>query len=226
VEDDLAIQLDFVRAANPDRRLFQAVASFLAERTARGEGFDRDSLAAAVVGRRGHDGRIDTCLAWLAAIGVIEGDVASGRARMLRPLDPSEIPEELGAEKLRRDLTRLQQVVEWVRSRECRRAPLARHFGQPAPGAPCGACDRCTDVEEWLDRELPRAVPEATPASAPDGAIPSRGDFVRIDGRWLGRVVRVSGRGRDALIEVESSADLTVRSYPLRRHRIERLEGR
>lgn len=230
VEDDLAIQLQFVRAANPDRRLFREVAQRLAEWGARGESFDRESLQRAIGGKSGPDGRIDTCLAWLAALGVLEGDVERGRARLIRPLVAEEEPAELGAEKLKRDLERLQQVVTYVRTTECRRAFLARYFGQPEPVANCGACDRCTDAEEWLARALPRGADGAAKplaATVPDGARAAapiaRGDFVRVDGRWLGRVTRVSGRGRDALVEVELTHDLTVRRFPARRHRIERL---
>jgi len=69
------------------------------------------------------------------------------------------------------------------------------------------------------------AVDPALAAAAEGAPVLARGDFVRVDGRWLGRVVRVTGRGRDALLEVESSDDLVVRRYPLRRHRIEKVAG-
>ncbi|MSR45998.1 MAG: ATP-dependent DNA helicase RecQ [Planctomycetes bacterium] len=236
--DDLAIQMQFVRTANPDRRLFREVAQRLAEWGARGESFDRESLQRAIAGKGGPDGRIDTCLAWLTALGLLEGDLERGKARLVRPIAPDEEPEELGPEKQQRDLERLQKVVDYVRTKECRRAFFNRYFGIAAPATRCDACDNCVDREDWLARNLPAAShaadPPATAARATerdtalrDAAVRieiARGDFVRIDGRWLGRVTRVTGRGRDAQVEVELAHDLTHRKYPARRHKIERLD--
>jgi len=235
-EHDLAIQMGFVKAANPDRRLFRAVASRIAEWGARGEPVELDALKRAVAGRGSGDGRVETCLAWLAALGATTGDVARGTLRLVRPLAPEDEPEELGPEKERRDLERLAQVVAYVRTTECRRVVLARHFGVAAPDGPCGACDRCVDADAWRTQHLPsrtgrtsdgRAAPVAPAPIAPariDRA-PQRGDFVRVDGHLLGRVVRVHGRARDARVEVELAQTLEVRAFSARRHRIEVLKA-
>ena len=226
-EQDLAIQMQFVKAANPDRRLFREVAQRVQEWNGRGEAFDLEQLRRAVTGRAANDGRVETCLAWLAALGATDGEIERGTLRLVRPLAPDEEPEELGAEKERRDLERLQRMVAWVRARECRRALLADHFGVARPAVPCGACDVCTDGDAWRARELAQADVAAAPsppAAAPAERAPERGDFVRIDGHLLGRVVRVSGRGRDALVEVELAQTLEVRRFLARRHRIELLQ--
>ncbi len=232
--DDLAIQMQFVRAANPDRRLFREVVQRLSEWSARGEAFDRESLRLAVTGKSAADGRVDTCVAWLVALGALEGDLDRGRARLVRALDPDDEPAELGADKQKRDLERLAKVVEYVRTRACRRLYLHDYFGLPAPPAHCDACDVCVDRDEWIEANLARpvaATTSATAAAAPlDGAppvreLPARGDFVRVDGQWIGRVVRVSGRGRDAQVEVELATTLETRRFPVRRHRIERLDA-
>ncbi len=227
-QDDLPIQMQFVRAANPDRRLFREVAQRLAEWSGRGEVVDLEQLRRAVTGRSPADGRVETCLAWLAALGVVESDQRRGTARLLRPLDPDEEPEELGAEKERRDLARLAKVVDYVRSERCRRAFLLDYFGLPQSAERCDACDVCVDREEWLASHFvaaPAAVGAAATAAAPaPERTPQRGDFVRVDGQQLGRVVRVSGSGRDALVEVELTSSLETRRFPARRHRIERLD--
>lgn len=235
-EQDLAIQMQFVRAANPDRRLFREVAARILEWGGRGESFDLERLRNAVTGRAAADGRVETCLAWLAALGATDGAIERGTLKLVRPLTPEEEPAELGAEKERRDLERLQQMVAWVRTRECRRALLADHFGVARPPVPCGACDVCTDGDAWRARELARtpaatgsanaaaATAQESEAAAPADRAPERGDFVRVDGRLLGRVVRVSGRGRDAEVEVELAQTLEVRRFRARRHRIEVLQ--
>jgi hypothetical protein len=227
-EQDLPIQMPFVRAAKPDRRLFRAVARHLEEWSARGESFDLEKLRHAVTGRSPADGRVETCLAWLAALGSTEGDAERGTLRLVRPLAPGEEPEELGEEKERRDLARLAKVVEYVRTTRCRRAFLHEYFGLEAPAGGCAACDVCVDREAWLEANLPRAradAAEGARAQETAGAAPRRGDFVRVDGRWLGRVVRVSGSGSRARVEVELGPSLQTRVFPARRHTIEVLRA-
>ena len=228
-EQDLPIQMQFVKAANPDRRLFRATVARIAEWTARGERFDLERLRTAVTGRDGADGRVETCLAWLAALGATEGEVERGTLRLVRPPAADDEPDELGPEKERRDLERLARIVAYVRSKECRRVYLSEYFGLPRPDVPCGACDACSDGAAWraamaASAGAPRVTSRANGGNEPDVARardPERGDFVRVDGALLGRVLRVDGRGRDALVEVELAESLERRRFPARRHRIE-----
>ncbi|MEL6431658.1 MAG: ATP-dependent DNA helicase RecQ [Planctomycetota bacterium] len=52
-----------------------------------------------------------------------------------------------------------------------------------------------------------------------------RGDWVRVDGRHLGQVVRVEGEGRRVRLVVESVGDFRRRTVDPRRRRVERLAG-
>jgi ATP-dependent DNA helicase RecQ len=229
-EQDLPIPMQFVRAANPDRRLFREVVQRLGEWTARGESFDLEKLRHAVTGRSAADGRVETVLSWLETLGAVEGEIERGKLRLVRPLAPEDEPEELGPEKEKRDLERLAKVVEYVRTEKCRRRFLHDYFGLEPPVAEnCGACDRCVDREAWLEEHFARvdagaAKPRESGAPAADRA-PQRGDYVRVDGRLLGRVVRVSGKGRDARVEVELTTSLDTRTFSARRHRIEVLRS-
>ena len=49
-----------------------------------------------------------------------------------------------------------------------------------------------------------------------------RGDWVRVEGRFLGRVIRVEQDGRRLV--VESADDLRQRTIDLRRSRVQRIE--
>ncbi|MBI4607054.1 MAG: ATP-dependent DNA helicase RecQ [Planctomycetes bacterium] len=42
-----------------------------------------------------------------------------------------------------RDLERLEEVIRFAKSRECRRDAVLRYFGEPVARAGCGRCDRC-----------------------------------------------------------------------------------
>ncbi len=50
-----------------------------------------------------------------------------------------------------------------------------------------------------------------------------RGDWVRIDGRHMGQIIRVEGEGRATRLIVESASDLRLRKVDPRRKRVERL---
>ena len=52
----------------------------------------------------------------------------------------------------------------------------------------------------------------------------ARGDWVRIDGRHLGQVLRVEGEGNRVRLVVESAGDLKRRTVDPRRRRVERLD--
>ena len=58
---------------------------------------------------------------------------------------------------------------------------------------------------------------------ASDGAPFARGDWVEIDGRHLGQVVRVEGEGRRLRLVVESAGDFRRRTVDPRRKRVRRL---
>ena len=65
--------------------------------------------------------------------------------RVVRESDDDALRELARRHHVRvaRDRWRLEQVARLVTTARCRREILLRYFGDPAPGAPCGACDRC-----------------------------------------------------------------------------------
>jgi hypothetical protein len=164
-------------------------------------------------------------LKWLEVLGVTEGSFETNDLRLVGELDPDELPAFVGSEdKLKSDLSALLGMVEFAKEdATCRRILLARHFGLDEPGAPCGACDVCEDREAWLGARLaPRAATDALPPRAEEW---QRGDWVRVDGRHLGHVVRVEGDGRRLRLVVESAGDFRHRTIDPRRRRVERLES-
>ena len=66
---------------------------------------------------------------------------------------------------------------------------------------------------------------EAPEARADEEAPFQRGDWVRIDGRHLGQVLRVEGKGSRVRLVVESAGDLRRRTVDPRKRKVERLEG-
>ena len=103
----------------------------------------------------------------------------------------------------------------------------------PASSGACGACDACTPAAPWLlEHATPRvsdAPADATAdAAQTEGAAPSaefqRGDWVRVDGRHLGHVVRVEGEGKRTRLIVESAGDFRRRQVNPNKARVEKLQ--
>jgi ATP-dependent DNA helicase RecQ len=88
---------------------------------------------------------------------------AEGVRQRFRCLRRPEHPEGLAAElhrrtldREKRELARLNQVVEWVRHRGCQVSQLGAHFGEPL-AKPCGHCSWC------LNGRRPAQLPPRTP---------------------------------------------------------------
>ena len=224
-EEDLAVQQGFIEWANPSRAYLLQVYETLLGWGERVQARDLDDLRDELLVKNRADNRVSVCLHWLEVLGVTSGSFEGHDLALVRELDPSELPEAVGSPAKRQaDLEGLLAMARFAGAPEaCRRATLARHFGLPVPEGPCGACDVCTDPEAWRAAHLrPR---EPRPALVVrDEASWRRGDWVRVDGRHLGQVVKVQGRGRGLRLTVESASDLQRRTLDPRRTRVERVQ--
>ena len=238
--EDIAIQDTFVRWANPTLEYVVMVYETLAGWGDRVQLKDEDDLRAELLVKERRDNRVGIALRWLEVLGVTRGSFETHDLEVRRPLDPDELPAFLGTgEKLQDDLRALLSMVEFAKNQDRpRRALLAEHFGlADAAGA---GCDNTEDAAAWRAAHLaPRATapsaagPTATAAAergggggedAPDGDAPfARGDWVEIDGRHLGQVVRVEGEGQRVRLVVESAGDFRRRTVDPRRRRVRRI---
>lgn len=224
-EEDLAIQQGFVEWANPSLEYLLHVYETLrgwGERIATKE---LDDLRDELLIKNRADNRVSICLKWLEVLGVVDGSFESHDLRVVRELDPRELPDSVGSEAKRRaDLEGLLAMARFAGGHEeCRRVGIARHFALAEPTTPCGACDVCVDAETWRKGHM------AERAELPLGEASSsewrRGDWVRVDGRHLGQVVKVEGEGKRVRLVIESSGDGRRRTLDPRRARIERIES-
>jgi superfamily II DNA helicase RecQ len=234
--EDVAVQRNFVAWANPSLEYLVGVYETLKSWGERAQAKDLDDLRDELLVKQRADNRVSVCLKWFEVLGLTEGSFETHDLRVVRDLDPAEFGELVGTEeKERADLEALWTMTRFASAREeCRRVSISRHFDLPPPDVPCGACDFCTSAEAWLATHLqPRPVAERGASIAAEGeaerasrgeAAFQRGDWVQIDGRHLGQVVRVDGSGRKLRLLVESAGDLARRLIDPRRVRVERLQ--
>jgi ATP-dependent DNA helicase RecQ len=234
-EEDLAIQQNFVRWANPSLEYLLGVYEVLRGWGERLQARDLDDLRQELLVKERRDNRVSISLKWLEVLGVTAGSFETHDLRLVRELDPDELPESVGSQlKNEHDLRALLGMAHFAREfDEPRRVLLARHFDLPQEDLAFG-CDNSEDGDAWRAKNMPtRPAAEAADASSEAPPEPQlsqgdapfqRGDWVRIDGRHLGQVVRVDGRGKRVKLVVESASDLRRRTVDPRRQRVERLE--
>ena len=143
-QDDVTIQADFIKWANPDPGFVQKVYNLIERDNDRvnqeGIDFVREQLN--FYNRR--DFRVETALNLLDRWGVTSGEL---HKRNLQVVD--ELPKEyLDAEKFEARLKSQNQallaLVQFTSSSSCRLNSVYEYFGRP-PGEPCGICDNCKE---------------------------------------------------------------------------------
>ena len=223
-EEDLAIQQGFVEWANPSREYMLGLYETLRGWGERLATKDLDDLRDELLIKNRSDNRVSICLKWLEVLGVTEGSFETNDLRLVRELDPAELPESVGSpDKRRADLEGLLAMARFAGlAEECRRATISRHFGLPEPTTPCGACDICADAAAWRSEHF-TVRPSAAPAAERTERW-QRGDWVRVDRRHLGQIVKVDGEGNRVRLVVQSTTDLQLRTIDPRRQRVERVE--
>jgi len=227
-QEDLAIQQNFVGWANPDREYLLGVYETLRAWGERIQARDLDDLRDELLVKNRGDNRVSICLKWLEVLGVTSGSFETHDLGLARELEPGELPEFVGSEeKHKSDLQALFAMLSFAKDREtCRRIQLERHFGLPESPGECGACDVCTAAAPWLEeRARPRPLRPVEPGPRPEEEPFQRGDWVCVDGRHLGHVVRVEGEGRAISLIVESAGDFRHRRVNPRKQRVERVES-
>jgi ATP-dependent DNA helicase RecQ len=229
-EEDLAIQQNFIGWANPTREYLFGVYETLRGWGERIQARDLDDLRDELLVKNRGDNRVGISLKWLEVLGVTEGSFETHDLRLVAELASDALPGFVGSEqKHRADLEGLLGMLRFAREEEiCRRARLASHFGLAVREGGCDACDVCTEHSPALGE--PRGAdsrPAPPPRSRPSPRTTApwqRGDWVRIDRRHFGQVVRVEGEGRGLRLIVESAGDFRRRTVDPRRSRIERVE--
>ena len=236
--EDVAIQQDFIKWANPTREYLVGVYETLRAWGERLAVKDETDLKDELLIKSRHDNRLGICLRWLDVLGVTTGSFETRDLAVVRAFDPAELPDFVGSEeKLRDDLSGLLTMMRFASGdpdadpelgERCRRQSISEHFGLEVPAGECGACDVCCAPEHWIaERHHSRPVLIASsPAANGDEDAPAfeRGDWVKIDGRHLGQVVKVEGTGKRARLVVESAGDFRRRTVNPRKKRVEKLD--
>ncbi len=233
LEEDLAIQQNFVDWANPSLdylvQVFETLESWGERAMTKDLGDLREEL---LVKNRG-DQRVSQCLRWFEVMGLTRGSLDTGDLEILSDLDPSELPEFFATgEKKKADLQSLLALLRFVKDEEsCRWVGLSRWFDLEAPEPPCGHCDACVDRDSYREEQFAPRDADGTKSQAArdEEAGFHRGDWVRLSRGSLAQVKKVEGEGRSQSLLVqlaEGLQEVWVRADPRRVQRLDEKQDR
>lgn len=141
-QDDLQIQMDFIKWSNPNANFYARLYGILDGSTAEVNALGMEYLREELNFKNRRDFRLETALGMLDRYGVTEGAVEERNMRIVAPLPDELQDEELLQEKLLNGNKKLLSVVQYFRREECRRIFISEYFGfHDEP--PCGNCDVC-----------------------------------------------------------------------------------
>lgn len=160
-QDDIAIQLEFIKWSNPEPRIYRGICELLEKSPDKVRALGLEYLRQELHYKTRHDFRIETALRMLERHGLIEGQIHAGRG----PADAAGVVEtaelrlvqspsgsallDPAAHQTRvvHEQNRLAELLRYFRTENpCRRMHLNRYFGFPET-PPCGNCDLCSAAD-------------------------------------------------------------------------------
>jgi len=139
-EQDLNIQLEFIKWNNPSADYYDRLYRLLYDQIERVNGEGIEFIREQLTFKNSKDFRLETALGMLDRYAVTEGDIESKNIRLI-----SDLPQELHSteyreKKLKREQEKLYQMVLYTKDQTCRKAFIHRYFGLDYKIS-CGACD-------------------------------------------------------------------------------------
>jgi ATP-dependent DNA helicase RecQ len=141
-EQDLLIQMDFIKWNNPDAAFYERLYHFLIDDLEAVNALGVEGLKEKLHYKDNHDYRLETALGMLDRHGVTEGDLESKTLTVCRALPEAVTDQDRLDEKLKREQKKLYTMVQYAKAQDCRKAFIHQYFGLPHAER-CDACDRC-----------------------------------------------------------------------------------
>ena len=142
-EQDLLIQMDFMKWNNPGAGFYERLYHFLIEDIEAANALGLEGLKEKLHFKNRHDFRLETALGMLDRYGVTAGDLEARTLSVQSDLPETLTDQDYLESKLKREQKKLYTMVQYVRAEACRKAFIHEYFGV-AHAETCGACDRCS----------------------------------------------------------------------------------
>lgn len=145
-QEDLSIQMEFIKWSNPNAGFYGRLYGLLDGNEEMANNLGMEYLREELNFRNRRDFRLETALGMLDRYGVTEGSVEERNIRIVDHLPDQLLDDEMLAEKLMNDNKKLLSLVQYFRGEGCRRVFISEYFGF-FDEKPCGNCDRCDEMK-------------------------------------------------------------------------------
>ncbi len=149
-QDDLYIQMDFIKWSNPDTNFYSALYDLLRREISVVNSLGIEYLREQMNFKNRSDFRIETALGIFDRYGVTEGSVENKDLTITGEFPAELEDEEMLQEKLMSDNKKLLSMVNYFKTNECRRVYISEYFGFHDE-KPCGNCDNCLKNSAIMD---------------------------------------------------------------------------
>lgn len=142
-DDDVSIQIDFLKWTNPDPEFIRATYKLIKNNLARVRQEGSDFLRGQLLFHNKRDYRLETAMNWLERWGAIEWPHHDYKQiSAVNEPDGEWLDEKLHTLRGKSQNEKLLQLVQWLKQDTCRKQKIYEYFGDMNTG-PCGACDIC-----------------------------------------------------------------------------------
>lgn len=150
--DDLSIQMDFMKWANPDVGFYERVYNLIKNNQTRIRTQGLDYMRAELNFYNSRDYRLETALNMLERWGAIEIVNPQREFNIVSDLPAEALDDVSNKKRLESARMRLYQVMDWVNRKECRALGIYRYFDFDETTA-CGICDNCINPPANMEPE-------------------------------------------------------------------------
>ena len=141
-EQDLNIQMEFIKWQNPTAEFYNRAYHLLLSETERVNAEGLDYFKGQLTFKNRRDYRAETVLSILDRWAVIEGSVETKNLSVINELPEHLCDSSFIEQKLKNEQMKLLKMMQYAKLETCRKAFIHKYFGVTHPKT-CGACDRC-----------------------------------------------------------------------------------
>ncbi|MBU4263350.1 MAG: ATP-dependent DNA helicase [Proteobacteria bacterium] len=150
-EQDLLIQMDFIKWNNPDADFYHRLYQLLADDPDAANSGGSEWLKERLLFKNRFDFRLETAIAMFDRYGTTEGSLENHDLHIAALL-PAELSQKKIADKMLAEQKKLHFMVCYIKTDGCRKALIHDYFGMDHADR-CGACDNCHSNQKMTNRE-------------------------------------------------------------------------
>lgn len=143
-EDDVTIQMEFLKWAHPDAEFISRVYQFIKSDEPRANQLGLDGIRENLHFYNRKDFRLETTLNLFDRWEVTSGDILDKDLKVISELPKNLVDQKRISERLKNSQMNLLKLLQWVKTENCRALEIYKYFGfEDTEVKPCGICDNC-----------------------------------------------------------------------------------